>query len=65
VVCVWRSRCQDLLHFLGAGELEEDGRTFDGGAAFKVVSCGPRGGSVVLCWTVEVAEVDDCYFILC
>ena len=53
---------EGLLHFLGTSEVSENGRTLDGGAAFKVVAAGP-GGGVVFSWCIEGAEVHDGYFV--
>lgn len=39
---------EDLLDFLAAREVGEDGGAFDGGAAFEVVAGGPGGGGRVV-----------------
>ena len=52
-----------LLDFFGAGEVGEDGRAFDGGAALEMVAGRPGGRRVVFSGAVEGAEVDDGYFV--
>lgn len=56
-------REEDLLDFLGAGEVEEDGGAFDCGGAFEMVAGCPGCGTVVFCGGVEGAEVDDAHFV--
>lgn len=54
---------EELLDFLAAGEVQEDGGAFGGAGAFEVVARGPDRGVGVFGGGVEGAEVDGGYFV--
>lgn len=57
-------RGEDLLDFLRAGEVREDGGAFDRGGALEVEARGPGAGGGVLGRGVAGAEVERGDFVL-
>lgn len=58
-------RGEDLLDFLRAGEVREDGGAFNRGRALEVEARGPGAGGGVLGRGVAGAEVERGRFVVC